>query len=112
MQRLQALLKDESDDFSAHEEEDFSLAVFGAPVQTKVRILFLPPYVSAKGVEQAREKLQKFLEEAMQGRPFDLIPIEPAFEDEGTAEGSWLCPYAGSQLRVASATANSFSPES
>ena len=99
MIRLQALLKDENDDFFHIEPEmigkvaaeDFGLI---AEERKEVKILFLAPYLSQVGVIAARDGLKTVLERQMPEVKMNFLEVEPPFEEPGSGEYFWLAPYA------------------
>ena len=108
MCRLQALLKDDTNDFFYIEPdmigkvaaEDFGLTTKEIPtvvepgLKPSVRVLFLPPYRTAETVALDRGALARALEREFVGCHLELIDVEPSFEEPMTGEFYWLAPYA------------------
>ena len=86
MIRLQALLKDEKDDFFFVEPdmigpvaaEDFGLV---AVEDRRVKVLFLAPYLATAAVEPAQLELNLKLEKRLPGITVEIVEVEPPFEE-------------------------------
>ena len=101
------MLKDDCQDFFHIEPdmigkvaaEDYGLtfrcykAEVPAPTR-KVKVLFLPPYLTAPAVEEAKENLRRALERQMPKCEIVMIEVEPPFEEPMTGEYFWFAPYA------------------
>ena len=108
MCRLQALLKDDSNDFFHIEPEmigkiaaeDYGLTAEESPAKSemlserRVKILFRPPYRTPENVALERAALCRALEREFGGCRIDMIDVEPSFEEPMTGEFYWMAPYA------------------
>ena len=106
MIKLQALLKDETNDFF-HIESDLvgTIAPEDYGLQTReagadVRVLFLAPYVSQNALAEARFHLLRALEIRMPGCNIVCSDVEPPFEEPMSGEYFWLAPYARQATEV------------
>jgi hypothetical protein len=100
MIRLQALLKDDSDDFFFIEPdmigpiaaEDYGLVA--SEQQKTVKVLFLALYLAVAAVESAQQDLKAKIQKQLPGSLVAFVDVEPPFEEPASGEYFWLASYA------------------
>ena len=108
MQRLQALLKDENNDFFYVEPdmvgkiaaEDYGLTLKEGPaevpeeLQLVVTVLVLPPYLLPEAADKEQQHLELALTRKLPGYRLKFKRAEPPFEEAIDGTFFWMSPYA------------------